>query len=81
MGARLSSAQLSDSFFVENQRIVGEKHLKLKLRKNDKIFDAMLFFQDARLPDQLNVVYKLGVNEFNGARTLQLTVEHWQPDV
>ena len=80
-GQGFPQPSFSDSFFVENQRIVGEKHLKLKLRKDNKIFDAMLFFQDALLPEQLNAVYKLGINEFNGARTLQLTVEHWQPDV
>jgi single-stranded-DNA-specific exonuclease len=68
----------SDTFTVAEQRIVGEKHLKLKLNKDGSMFDAMLFFQDSPLPDQIEVVYRLSVNEYNGARRLQLIVEHWR---
>ena len=26
----------------------------------------------------LNVIYSLGINEFNGVRSLQLTIQHWE---
>lgn len=77
------------SFWVENQRVVGEKHLKLKLRKKELdntlpgskkaggLYDAILFFHNDPLPDIINAVYRLQVNEYNGNTTLQLLLEHW----
>jgi len=80
-------------FYVESQRIVGEKHLKLKLRKLDSnikdqtpqksevSYDGILFFHNEPLPDLIDAVYRLQVNEYNGKTTLQFLLEHWsQPD-
>lgn len=66
-------------FYVENQRIVGEKHLKLKLRKlnSNTSYDAILFFHAEPLPDYIQAVYRLQANEFNGNTALQLLIEHW----
>lgn len=66
-------------FYVENQRIVGEKHLKLKLRKSisNTRYDAILFFQAEPLPECIQAVFRLQANEFNGNTTLQLLIEHW----
>ena len=66
-------------FYVENQRIVGEKHLKLKLRKlnSNTSYDAILFFHAEPLPEFIRAVYRLQANEFNGNTTLQLLIEHW----
>lgn len=66
-----------DVFKVESQRIVGEKHLKLKLQKDRSAFDAMLFSYADPLPAQIRATYRLSVNEYNGNQTLQLIVEHW----
>jgi single-stranded-DNA-specific exonuclease len=66
-----------DTFKVASQRIVGEKHLKLKLQKDHSIFEAMLFSYADPLPDQIRATYRLSVNEYNGNQTLQLIVEHW----
>ncbi len=70
-------------FYVEDQRIVGAKHLKLKLKKLDANtqYDAILFFQNDLLPDVISAVYQLQLNEFNGRTTLQLMLEYWsEPD-
>ncbi len=64
-------------FYVESQRIVGEKHLKLKLRKADNTYDAILFFHNDPLPKMINAVYRLQANEYNNNTTLQLLIEHW----
>ena len=76
-------------FYVESQRIVGEKHLKLKLRKLDSssqgqaprksvdVYDGILFFHNDPLPDLIDAVYRLQINEYNGKTTLQLLLEHW----
>ncbi len=65
-------------FSVLSQRLVGEKHLKLKLGGNIEA-EAMLFNHDSPLPDRIQAVYRLEVNEYNGNRNLQLTLEHWAP--
>jgi len=80
-GQGFAAPSFGDSFNIVQQRIVGEKHLKLKLARDGRNFDAILFFHDTPLPDQIHAVYKLNVNEFNGSRTLQLTLEHWQVGV
>jgi single-stranded-DNA-specific exonuclease len=66
-----------DVFKVESQRIVGEKHLKLKLQKDRSVFEAMLFSYADPLPAEIRATYRLSVNEYNGNQTLQLIVEHW----
>lgn len=76
-------------FRVETQRIVGEKHLKLKLRKQETqpaepglnksglLYDAMLFFHTSPLPETIDAVYRLEMNEFNGGSALQFILDHW----
>lgn len=75
-------------FSVENQRVVGEKHLKLKLRKHvsstrkqklGRLYDAMLFFYHDSLPETIDAVYRLQINEYRGNTTLQLTLDYWAP--
>ena len=71
-----------DVFKVINWRIVGEKHLKLDLAKEDtgECYAAIAFNKtDADLPageDSIRCVYRLDVNEFRGKRSLQLIVQH-----
>ncbi|MDF0678222.1 MAG: DHHA1 domain-containing protein [Nitrosomonas sp.] len=66
-------------FRVENQRIVGEKHLKLKLRKTSAapVYDGILFFHTERLPTEIDAVYRVQINEYNGSARMQLLLEHW----
>ncbi|MBX9810935.1 MAG: single-stranded-DNA-specific exonuclease RecJ [Burkholderiales bacterium] len=68
-----------DCFEVVNQRVVGERHLKLRLARAGVSVEAMLFRHDRPLPSAIRAVYRIEVNEYNGARSLQLTLEHWQP--
>jgi single-stranded-DNA-specific exonuclease len=65
-------------FTVRQQRIVGEKHLKLKISSDTGLYDAMLFFHADPLPDRIHAVYVMGVNEYNGTASLQLIIRHWQ---
>jgi len=69
-------------FNVQSQRLVGDKHLKLRLSqpltsKGGIQADAILFFQDTPLPERIQAVYRLEVNEWNGNRGLQLNLAHW----
>jgi single-stranded-DNA-specific exonuclease len=70
-------------FTVVSQRLVGEKHLKLVLSPagGDTLLDAIAFNIDPRVwPDlsinEVEIAYRLDVNEFRGQRSVQLMVEH-----
>ncbi|SDK18014.1 single-stranded-DNA-specific exonuclease [Methylophilus rhizosphaerae] len=65
-----------DAFEVVQQRVLGEKHLKLRLQKQGQQFEAIYFRHADLLPSQVTLAYALQVNEFNGARNLQLQVIH-----
>lgn len=65
-------------FAVENQRVVGEKHLRLRLGQQGSRFDAILFSHSDPLPPAIRAVYRLDVNEYNGNQSLQLIIEHWE---
>jgi single-stranded-DNA-specific exonuclease len=68
-------------FEVLEQRIVGERHLKLRVRPEGggKPLDAIAFFQaehaDLVPGERVRLAYRLDVNEFRGVRSTQLRVE------
>lgn len=65
-------------FKVDSQRIVGEKHLKLKLSTAQAAYEAIHFFSTDPVPANIRAVYSLDINEYNGRTSLQLIVRHWQ---
>lgn len=67
-----------DTFIVENQRVVGERHLKLRLVKGGRRIEAMRYGALDPLPPQVRAAYRLSVNEFNGLKNIQLNVEHYE---
>ncbi|WP_157314654.1 single-stranded-DNA-specific exonuclease RecJ [Chitinibacter sp. GC72] len=67
----------SGQFRVLEQRIVGEKHSKLKLSNTDGIvLEAMRFNWSEPIPRDIHAVYKISVNEFRGERILQLQLDY-----
>ncbi len=68
-----------DQFSVLEQKVLGEKHLKLKLKKDNQILDAIFFKNAELLPEKVAIVYEMSVNEFNGNVSLQLMVQHAHP--
>jgi single-stranded-DNA-specific exonuclease len=68
-----------DTFTVEDQRVVGERHLKLRLRKDGQRLEAMRFNSLEPLPSRVRAAYRVSVNEFNGLRRPQLTFENVEP--
>ncbi len=71
-----------DEFEVAEQKIVGGRHLKLRLRRKpaETAYNAILFGREDPLPPRVSAVYRVQVNEFNGMRSVQLVLDHWQPD-
>jgi single-stranded-DNA-specific exonuclease len=58
-------------------RIVGQKHLKLKLAANERSFEAIAFnYPLASLPvGEIDVAFTLKENSWNGNTSLQLQVQ------
>ncbi len=69
-----------DTFEVEGQRVVGERHLRLRLAKDGCRLEAIQFNAleqgGAPLAARIRAAYRLTVNEFNGLKSVQLNVEH-----
>ncbi len=65
-------------FDVLQQRVVGERHLKLKLQHQDRAFDAILFGHSDPLPEHIQALFHLTINEWNGNRQLQMELRHWR---
>jgi single-stranded-DNA-specific exonuclease len=65
-----------DTFALESQRVVGEKHSKLQLVKDGRRLQAMRFNTLDPLPPHFRAAYRLSVNEYNGLQTVQVNLEH-----
>ena len=65
-----------DEFEVEQQRVLKEKHLKLRLRKGGTRIDAIQFNFSSQPGHTTRVAYRLSINEYMGVETTQLMVEH-----
>jgi len=71
-------------FYVVQQKLVGEKHLKMVLatdERKQKIIDAIAFNVDVAFWPNTNAIkircaYKLDINEFRGNTTIQLLVDY-----
>jgi single-stranded-DNA-specific exonuclease len=64
----------------------GGKHLKLVVspRHSNSVFDAIAFNVSAGVwprhdVSELQLVYRLDINEYRGTRNLQLMIEHLAP--
>lgn len=73
-------------FRLLQQRLVGERHLKVMLEpaQGGPLLDAIAFNVDTtRWPDagvrEVEMVYKLDINEFRGNRSVQLIIDHLWP--
>jgi len=65
-----------DEFEVEQQRVLKEKHLKLRLRKGNARFEAIQFNFSAQPGNRARAAYRLAINEYMGVETPQLMVEY-----
>lgn len=71
------------AFYIVQQRIVGEKHLKLLLavdEQKQQLIDAIAFNVDTEAwpnpkADKVQLVYKLDINVWQGRESVQLMVE------
>ncbi len=79
-GQGFAAPAFTGAFRVLEQRVVGEKHLKLKLwmgtGTGGATFEAMRFGSADALNPSIDAVFRPSVNEFRGDATLQLLLDH-----
>jgi single-stranded-DNA-specific exonuclease len=68
-----------DRVQVLQQRLVGEKHLKLRLRHAGTLRDAIWFGRVEPVPEDVVLAYRLQHDEWNGQQRLQMVVEAAAP--
>ena len=78
-GQGFPAPSFDDDFEVIEERVVGEKHVRLSLRRDHKRFDAIAFNHPPGFPAHVRLAYRLEVEEYQGLAALQLVVEHWRP--
>jgi single-stranded-DNA-specific exonuclease len=64
-----------DEVDVVQQRLVGEKHLRLRVRHAGTLRDAIWFGHAEPLGERVRIVYRLCLDEFQGQQRLQMVVE------
>jgi len=67
------------AFRVRSQRIVGESHLRLGLEVEGRMVNAIRFGCADSVPERIEAVYRLDLNEYQGASMVQLVVERLEP--
>ena len=70
-------------FQILEQRLVGARHLKMTLEKDNRMIDAIAFNVDLnQWPNYrcnaVSIAYLLDINEFRGKRHVQLIIEHME---
>jgi len=78
-GQGFAAPVFQDTVNVMSQKIVGEKHLSMKLQLHGQLVDAIWFGRTQSLPVQATVAYRLDINAWQGMEKLQLQIEAMQP--
>jgi single-stranded-DNA-specific exonuclease len=65
----------SDEVEVISQRLVGEKHLALKLKHQGQPVDGIWFGRTAQLPRRVKLAFRLDADEWQGQRRVRFLVE------
>jgi single-stranded-DNA-specific exonuclease len=65
----------SEEVDVISQRLVGEKHLALKLKHQGQPVDGIWFGRTAQLPRRVKLAFRLDADEWQGQRRVRFLVE------
>lgn len=74
-GQGFEAPTFSDRAEVLKQRIVGERHLKLALRVQGEVRDAIWFGRTEPLPQSATLAFRIGINTYQGREAVQLLIE------
>ena len=63
-------------FEIIDQRILGGRHLKLRLLKDDELIDAIAFNHNRLIEERIKrMAYRIDINEYRGLEKVQLIIE------
>ena len=63
-------------FEIIDQRILGSRHLKLRLLKDDELIDAIAFNHNRLIEERIKrMAYRIDINEYRGLEKIQLIIE------
>ena len=65
-----------NEFIVVEQRLMKDRHLKLALDLDGRVFDAIWFSRTEQLPRTVRLAYRPVVDDYMGERRLQLVIEY-----
>jgi single-stranded-DNA-specific exonuclease len=74
-GQGFAAPTFSEEVEVISQRLVGEKHLSLKLKHQGEPVDAIWFGHTEPLPAKVTMAFRLDADEWNGVRRVKFFVE------
>ena len=74
-GQGFAAPTFSEELEVVSQRIVGEKHLALKLKHQGQPVDGIWFGHTEQLPAKVTLAFRLDADEYQGARRVRFLVE------
>ena len=74
-GQGFAAPTFSEEVEVLSQRLVGEKHLALKIKHQGTPVDAIWFGHTEPLPARVTIAFRLDAEEWNGTRRLKFLVE------
>jgi single-stranded-DNA-specific exonuclease len=65
----------SEEVEIVSQRLVGEKHLQLKIRHQGQAVDGIWFGRTEPLPSRVKIAFRLEADEWQGVRRVRFLVE------
>jgi single-stranded-DNA-specific exonuclease len=74
-GAGFDAPLFCDEVEVLQQRLVGERHLKLRVRHAGALRDAIWFGRAEPVAERVRLAYRLGLDEWQGAQRVQMVVQ------
>jgi single-stranded-DNA-specific exonuclease len=74
-GQGFAPPTFSEEVEVISQRLVGEKHLALKLKHQGQPVDGIWFGHTEPLPAKVRLAFRLDADEWNGVRRVRFLVE------
>jgi single-stranded-DNA-specific exonuclease len=74
-GQGFEAPTFCDEVDVVQQRLVGEKHLKLRVRHAGTLRDAIWFGHAEPVAERVRLAYRLSIDEFQGQQRLQMVIE------
>lgn len=74
-GQGFAAPTFSEELEVVNQRVVGEKHLSLKLKHQGQPVDGIWFGRVEQLPAKAHLAYRLHSDEWQGVKRVQFVIE------